>query len=54
MWGVDEKIILKLILGKWVGSCGLDASGSVEGAVAGPCEHGYEPSGFIKGGELLD
>jgi hypothetical protein len=33
-----------------VGGCGLDASGSV----AGPCEHGNEPSGSIEGGEFCD
>jgi hypothetical protein len=29
---------------------GLDLSGSGYGPVAGFCEHGNEPSGFIKGG----
>jgi hypothetical protein len=37
-----------------VGGCGLDASGSGLGPVAGPHEHGDEPSGFIKGREFLD
>jgi hypothetical protein len=36
-----------------VRSCGLDASGSGWGPVAGCCEHGNEPSGSIKGGEFL-
>jgi len=36
-----------------VGKCGLDASGSAQGLVAGSCEHGNEPSDYIKGGELL-
>jgi hypothetical protein len=34
--------------------CGLNASGSRQGPVAGPCEHGNEPSGSIKGGEFFD
>jgi hypothetical protein len=36
---------------------GLDASGSGQEPVAGPCEHGIhgnEPSGSIKGREFLD
>jgi hypothetical protein len=33
---------------------GLDAPGSVQGPVAGCCEHGNEPSGSIKGREFLD
>jgi hypothetical protein len=33
---------------------GLDSSGSGQGPVAGSCEHGNEPSGFIKGREFLD
>jgi hypothetical protein len=37
-----------------VGRCGLDASGSGYGPVAGSCKHGNEPSGSIKGGEFLD
>jgi hypothetical protein len=37
-----------------VGSCGLDASGVEQGNVAGSCEHDNEPSGSIKGGQLLD
>jgi len=36
-----------------MGECELDASGSVEESVAGSCEHGYEPWGFMKGGEFL-
>jgi hypothetical protein len=35
-------------------SCGLDASGSGYGPVAGSCEHGYETLGSIKGEEFLD
>jgi len=37
-----------------MGRCGLDASGSGYGPVAGSCEHSTEPSGPIKEGELLD
>jgi hypothetical protein len=33
-----------------VRSCGLDSSGSGQGAVAGPYEHGNGPSGSIRGG----
>jgi hypothetical protein len=34
--------------------CELDASGSVDGPVAGSCKHNFEPSGLIKGGAFLD
>jgi hypothetical protein len=37
-----------------VGRCGLDASGSGQGSVAGPCGHGNEPSGSIKGRVFID
>jgi hypothetical protein len=30
--------------------CGLDSCGSGQGPVVGPCEHGNEPLGSIKGG----
>jgi hypothetical protein len=36
-----------------VGSCGLDSSGSGYGTVVGSCEHGNEPSGSIKVGNLV-
>jgi hypothetical protein len=36
-----------------VGKCGLDASGSGNGPMAGCCEHGNETPGSIKGGEFL-
>jgi hypothetical protein len=36
------------------GGNGLDRSGSGQGQVAGSCECGNEPSGFIKCGEYLD
>jgi hypothetical protein len=35
-----------------VGRCGIDASGSGYGAVAGFCEHDNEPFGSIKGGNV--
>jgi hypothetical protein len=34
-----------------VGSCGLDASDSGQGPLAGLCEHGNVPSNSIKGEE---
>jgi hypothetical protein len=34
--------------------CGLDATGSGKRPVVGRCEHGNEPSGFIKVEEFLD
>jgi hypothetical protein len=37
-----------------VGGCGLDASSSGWGPMAGSCEHGNEPSSSIKGREILD
>jgi hypothetical protein len=37
----------------WVGTCGLDSSGSGQGPVAGPCQVGYELSDSTKGCELL-
>jgi hypothetical protein len=37
-----------------VGSCGLDASGSGYGPVAGFYEHGNEPLGSIKGEKFRD
>ena len=33
---------------------GLDRAGSEQGQVAGTCQCGNEPSGFIKFGEFLD
>jgi len=32
---------------------GLDVSGSGQGPMSGPCEHGNEPSGSTKGGDFL-
>jgi hypothetical protein len=37
-----------------VGRCGLHSSSCGQGPVAGSCDHGNEPSGYIKGGEFLD
>jgi hypothetical protein len=48
------RIILEWILRKKEGSCGLDVSVKGEGQVAGCCEYGNEPSGSIKGRELLN
>jgi hypothetical protein len=52
--GIDGKIILKLILGKWDGECGLNSSDSGWGLMAGSCEHGNEPCDSIKCSEFLD
>jgi len=46
-WKINIKVNLR------EGSCGLDASGSEEGPVAGSCDSGKESSGSIKGGEFL-
>jgi len=37
-----------------VGRCGMDVFGSGWGLVAGCWEHGNEPLGSVKGGELLN
>jgi hypothetical protein len=37
-----------------MGKCGLDSSDSVQGPVAGSCEHGNDPSGSIKDGVFLE
>jgi len=44
----DKGVLLVMTChtGPWV----WNASGSGQGQVAGPWEHGYEPSGSIKGG----
>ena len=36
-----------------MGGRGMDSSGTDKGQVAGCCEHGNEPSVFVKCGELL-
>jgi hypothetical protein len=45
--------MLEWILGKLVGRCGLDSSGSGWGPVAGFCEHGNEHLGYINVGNFL-
>jgi hypothetical protein len=45
-WEFNIKMDLKEV--------GLDSSGSVQGPVAGFCEHDNEPSGSMKGGGFLD
>jgi hypothetical protein len=37
-----------------MGVCGLDASGSEQGPVAGCCKHGKEPSASTTVGKFLD
>jgi len=44
---VYGRIMLELILRKWVGRCGLDASGSGDGRVLDYCEHDNKPSGCM-------
>jgi hypothetical protein len=51
---VDGEIILEWIFVKYDRRCGLDSSGSGQGPVASPCEHGNEPTGSIKNGEFVD
>jgi hypothetical protein len=46
--GVDERIILKYILKKWIWGWGLDSSGSGQGPVLGYCEFGNEPLDSIE------
>jgi hypothetical protein len=36
-----------------MGECGLDSSVSAVGPVTDSCEHGSEPSGFMKDGQFL-
>jgi hypothetical protein len=51
--GVNVNIISEQFLEIRVGRCGLEVSGSGQGLVVGPCEHGNETSGSIKGWEFL-
>jgi hypothetical protein len=52
--GENGRIILKLILGKQGWGVWIEFIWLRIGPVADYCEHGNEPSGSIKGGELLD
>jgi hypothetical protein len=51
--GVDRKVILKWIIKKCVGGCGLDWFGSWYGGLTGSCEQGVEPSSSIKNRRFL-
>jgi hypothetical protein len=52
--GVDIKIILGWILGKWGGELLTGFIWLRTGPVTGCCEHSNEHSASIKGGEILD
>jgi hypothetical protein len=52
--GIDERIILKWIFGKWGGGHGLVCYGSGQGQVVGSCKCGNESSRSIKCGEFPD
>jgi len=52
--GTDGRIILEWNLKMGVEKCGVDASGSGQGLVAGSCVHRNETSASIKGEEFLD
>jgi len=52
--GIDRRIILRSVFGKWDVGCGLDGAGSGQGQVAGTCECGNEHSDSIQCGEFLD
>jgi len=52
--GVDGKIILYWIIGKWDGKMWTGFTLLITGTSGGSCEHGNETSGFIKGEEFLD
>jgi len=51
---VDGRIILRWIFGSGMWQYGLDQAGSRYGQVAGTCECGNEPSGYIKCKNFLD
>ena len=51
---VDGRIILTWILRKWDVGAWTGSSWLRIGTVAGICEYGNEPSGFIQCGEFLD
>jgi hypothetical protein len=50
---INARKILKWVLENRTVRCGLDASGSEQGPVAGCCEHSTEHWRFTKGGEFL-
>jgi len=52
--GVDGKIILQWILGKWDGKVWTPCIWLRIGTRAGFCKHGKEPKSSMKGGEFLD
>ena len=52
--GVDGRIILKLIFGKWDGEEWTGFIWLSIGKVAGTCECGNDPSGSIKFREFID
>jgi hypothetical protein len=52
--GADGKIMFNWDLGKWVGTCGLNASGSGQGPVTDSCECNNKPSSSRTDEEFLD
>jgi hypothetical protein len=51
--GVDGSTVFRRILKKQNEGRGMDCSGCGQGKMAGTCECGDEPSGYIKCGEFL-
>jgi hypothetical protein len=51
--GVDRKITLEWILGKWGGNVWIGCIWLRIGIMAGCCEHDNETSGFLKGEDFL-
>jgi hypothetical protein len=52
--GVDDRIILKLFLGKYSCRCGLNSTGSEQGSEVNSCEHGDKILESIKRKEFPD
>jgi len=52
--GIDGRIILEYILGKYGERCGQDSFGSGWGPVVGSCEHVNKPLGSVKYGRFLN
>jgi hypothetical protein len=50
----DTLVFLNITVRKCMSAYGLDSTGSREAPVVCCCEHGNEPSDFIKGGECFD